>query len=321
MSEPVPSLFDYQALDVETCQFVQQKADETHGLLKRTADHILRIGQNLRAVKEKLPHGQFLSWVRTEFGMSRWTAQNFIRVAERLEDKWGNFHHLPLSVLYELAASSTSEDILAQVQDGQIPSTREAVKEAKEAERLARAAEQQARLEAERVRQQLAATLTAMQEKQATIERLGQEIARLQVQMDTPASPPTAETREVAASATMPEVQQQITSLQQRLQTMTQQRDDLARQVHRLTEEAQASAQKRNEGEPERRIRLNWYQITTEFQASVARVLARWPSFLDTQAFEAEDWQRLSHMRETARRVLNECSTLTQQRIVESPPS
>jgi Protein of unknown function (DUF3102) len=88
MDDSISAPFDYHALDAETRQFVLQKADETHGLLKRTAEHILHIGQNLQAVKEKLPHGQFLLWVETEFEMSRWTARNFIHVAEKLEDKW-----------------------------------------------------------------------------------------------------------------------------------------------------------------------------------------------------------------------------------------
>ena len=91
VDEMISAPFDYHTLDIETRQFVQQKADETHGLLKRTAEHILRVGQNLKAVKEKLPHGQFLLWIEAEFEMSRWTANNFIHVADKLEDKWRKF--------------------------------------------------------------------------------------------------------------------------------------------------------------------------------------------------------------------------------------
>ncbi len=249
--------------------------------------------------------------------MSRWTAQHFIRVADKLGDKWGNFHHLPISVLYELAAPSTSEDILTQIQNGQIPPTLEAVKEAREAERLARAAEQQARREAERVQQQLSTISTQMQEKQTTIEQLGQEIALLQKQLATQASP-TVEIKEVEKQVVTPEAKQQIADLQQRLQEVTRQRDALARRVDQLAEDARAAEQKHNEGAPERRIRLNWYQITAEFQSSVTKMLSRWPSFLDTQVFEADDWRRLSQTREIARRVLDECNALTQKRIVES---
>lgn len=319
MSEPVPSSFDYHTLDADTRQFVQQKANETHGLLKRTAEHILQIGQNLRAVKEKLPHGQFLPWVAAEFEMSRWTAQHFIRVADKLADKWGNFHHLPISVLYELATPSTSEDILTQIQNGQIPPTLEAVKEAKEAERLARAAEQQARNEVEHVQQQLSTISMQMQEKQTTIELLGQEIALLQKQLAAQESR-TVEMKEVEKQVITPEAKQQVADLQQRLQEVTRQRDALTRRVDQLAEDARAAEQKHSEGASERRIRLNWYQMTAEFQSGVTKMLSRWPSSLDTQAFEAGDWRRLSQTRELARRVQDECNALTQKRIVESTP-
>ena len=69
-------------------------------------------------------------------------------------------------MLYELAAPSTSEEILAQVQEGSLPPTLEAVKEAKEAERIAREAERQARIEAERIQQQFSAIHEEILEKQ-----------------------------------------------------------------------------------------------------------------------------------------------------------
>ncbi len=279
---PAPTTFDYQVLDTETRQYVQQKADETHGLLKRTAEHILRIGQNLKAVKEKLPHGQFLLWIETEFEMSRWTARNFMRVVDKLEDKWGNFHHLPVSVLYELAAPSTSEEILTQMQEGHLPPTLEAVKHAKEAERRAREAERQARGETEQVREQLFTVREEIQKKQETIEHLSHEIALLQEHIATLSSP-TVEIKEVEKFVVPPEVKAQVESLQQRLHTLTQQRDTLAQQVTQLGEEARTAAQKRNEGEQERRIRLNWYKATSEFRSSVTKILAQWPSPLDTR--------------------------------------
>jgi hypothetical protein len=89
MSDQVQqTAFSYEALDEETRQFVQRKTDEIHGLLKRTAENIIKIGQHLQMVKERLPHGQFLSWIETEFAMSRWTAQNFMRVADKFGNIW-----------------------------------------------------------------------------------------------------------------------------------------------------------------------------------------------------------------------------------------
>jgi hypothetical protein len=39
--------------------------------------------QELLAVKEALPHGQFLRWLRAEFGWPERTARNFMAVAEQ----------------------------------------------------------------------------------------------------------------------------------------------------------------------------------------------------------------------------------------------
>lgn len=320
MSEPVSIPFDYQALDEKTRQFVQQKADETHGLLKRTAEHIVHIGQNLKAVKEKLPHGQFLPWLEKEFEMSRWTAQHFIRVAEKLEDKWRNFHHLPVSVLYELAAPSTSDGILEQVQSGQIAPTIEAIKAAKEAERLARAAEKQVRTEMQVTRQQLIDREKEVEKKQTALDQLLREIAHLQEQMAT-----LKESKAIIKEVEMPvvpqEVQDRIEGLQQQVQTLKQQREKLSQQMSQLIQEAQTAALKRGEGTQEHRIRQHWYKVTSEFHASAMKLLAQWPPPLDTQAFEADDWTRLSQTKDVLRRLLDACDALvhaSQDAIVES---
>jgi hypothetical protein len=49
-----------EGLDVETREFVQLKTDEIHGQIKRTAEGVIKIGQNLIEVKEHLRHGRFL---------------------------------------------------------------------------------------------------------------------------------------------------------------------------------------------------------------------------------------------------------------------
>jgi len=101
---------------------------------------------------------------------------------------------------------------------------------------------------------------------------------------------------------------------------LTQQRDTLARQVAQLGEEAKAAAQKRGEGEQERRISLSWYKVTGEFQASVVKILSQWPSPLDTLVFETDDWTRLSQTKEVAQCFLAECAALTQRKVVDSAP-
>ena len=56
----IQTIFAYETLDEGTRIFIQQKTDETHLLLKRTAENILAIGFILQEIKERLPHGQFL---------------------------------------------------------------------------------------------------------------------------------------------------------------------------------------------------------------------------------------------------------------------
>src|SRR5258708_34037804 len=84
-TKPVAPTFDYESLKMggDTISLVMTKTEETKGLLKRTAENIIQVGQNLVAVKDMLPHGAFQPWLQVEFSMSYPTADNFMRVAER----------------------------------------------------------------------------------------------------------------------------------------------------------------------------------------------------------------------------------------------
>jgi hypothetical protein len=126
-----PTLFDYSSLDTDVRIFVQDKAQSIHARLKRTAEDIIAIGQDLIEVKARLGHGQFLPWLQSEFGMSRQTSHDFMRVAERFGDECRNFLHLPVSILYELAAPSTPDAVIEMVETKQIPATLSAIREAK----------------------------------------------------------------------------------------------------------------------------------------------------------------------------------------------
>lgn len=317
MSKSDTLSFEYNALTPEVRQFAQQKANETHGLLKRTAEHVLQIGQNLRAVKEKLPHGQFLPWVEKEFEMSRWTARNFIHVADKLEDKWRNFHHLPISVLYELASPSVSQEVLTQVQVGDISPTIDAIREAREAERNARDAEQKALAEAIRVQDQFSDLSQEVQTKRGMIEQLTYKIASLQERI-TELSATVIEIREVEKPIIPAEITAQMEQLQQQVAVLSEQRDALRHQGEQLREEIRIATRKSDEEEQDRRVRLNWYKATSEFRTIVMKFFAQWPSSLDTLAFEADDWTRLSQTKELAQKVVEECMSLTQQKVVSS---
>jgi DNA N-6-adenine-methyltransferase (Dam)/Protein of unknown function (DUF3102) len=126
------ALFDYGSLDSDTRAFVQKKAQSIHARLKRTAEDVIAIGQDLIEVKARLQHGQFEKWLDCEFGMSLQAARNFIHVARRFGNKSTNFVDFPVSVLYELAAPSTPDTIIKQVETGQIEPTLPAIREAKQ---------------------------------------------------------------------------------------------------------------------------------------------------------------------------------------------
>jgi DNA repair exonuclease SbcCD ATPase subunit len=302
--------FDYESLDEVTRAFVEQKTNETHGLLKRTAEHIIQIGQNLLEVQKRLPEMKFSAWLRAEFAFSRRTAYNFMKVATKFGGSCATVAQLPATILYELA--SASDEIIQQVENGALAPDLDAIKAAKEAER-------QARAEVDTVQRHLSTAHKEMQEQQCTIEQLTHQIASLQEQIAR-LSAQAPQIKEVEKVVVPAEVKAHIEALHQQLSTMKEQRDALAGRVRQLAEEARAAAQRHGESEQERRIRLNWYRVTSEFHAVVTRLLSQWPSPLDTLAFDASDWARLSQTKDLAQRFLAECCALSETRIVESTP-
>ncbi len=296
MNEPgLPEPFDYSILDEQIREIVLRKTDETHGLMRRTAESIVAIGQNLLIVQKHLPEMKFSAWLRAEFDLSRQSAYNFMRVAARFGGSCKTVLQLPARVLYELASSSDA--IVEQVETGQLLPTIEAIKAAKEGERQAREAERQA--------------FSEIQARQATIEQLTRDLEGLRQHL---AAMPALEVqiREVEKRFVPPEITAQLDTQQQKVVALTQQRDTLSKQVSELQKQVRARESERLEGEHERRIRLNWYRISSEFQRSLRSILSQWPSPLDVLAFEADDWTRLSQIKELARRFLEECTRLTQ---------
>lgn len=84
-------------------------------LVRRVAEDLIQIGQELIAVKDFLPHGQFTLWIETEFRLHPRTARRMMAVAERLGHKADTLSDLSASVLYELAADSTPAETVDRV--------------------------------------------------------------------------------------------------------------------------------------------------------------------------------------------------------------
>lgn len=102
--------FDYSPLDTKIAEQARSIADRIRERLKKTLEDLIEVGTDLLAVKETLPHGQFLPWLKGEFGWSERTAQNFMSVAEKF--KSANSAELPIqpSAAYLLAAPAVPDE-------------------------------------------------------------------------------------------------------------------------------------------------------------------------------------------------------------------
>ena len=107
--------FDYKILNQENRQYIQETTRDLKERLQRTAQEIWEIGQKLADVQSRLDHGQFGSWLEAEFGWSRRTAYNFIRVYKAFHEnaKFAQTNIAP-SALYILASPSTPQSIRDQ---------------------------------------------------------------------------------------------------------------------------------------------------------------------------------------------------------------
>ncbi len=77
--------FDYSPLEAQVAERLRASAETIRQQVRNTLECAIKIGQELLAVKEALAHGQFLPWLKAEFGWSERTAQNFMSVAERFK--------------------------------------------------------------------------------------------------------------------------------------------------------------------------------------------------------------------------------------------
>jgi hypothetical protein len=102
--------FNYELLETKLADKLRNAADRIRERVKKTVEDIIEVGNDLLAVKEALPHGQFLPWIKAEFGWSERTAQNFMSVAEQF--KSAKIADLPIqpSAAYLLAAPSVPDE-------------------------------------------------------------------------------------------------------------------------------------------------------------------------------------------------------------------
>lgn len=134
----------YDALaqaDQEVVQRATLEIRELHGeieaaeermasLFKMTVEKAIQIGERLTRVKDVLPHGQFLPWIRAEFPFSHDTASNYMKVSKRFSkdeiSKVSKFT-IPLSAFHVLADAPDSAiaEVTQRAEQGQPTSVAE----------------------------------------------------------------------------------------------------------------------------------------------------------------------------------------------------
>ncbi len=116
-------LFSYAALSREDEAAARSDAALIKAHMRSAAESIIEVGLALKRQKERLPHGTFLPWIATEFGMSADTANRMMLVAATYAEKSRIVRDLGPTALYELAAPSTPPEVRDQVEalviDGQ----------------------------------------------------------------------------------------------------------------------------------------------------------------------------------------------------------
>jgi len=231
-----------------------------------------------------------------------------MEVAEKFASKYDNLSHLPLSVLYELAAPSTTASVVEGVLAGDIAPTIQAVREARAAERQARA--EKVTLE-HQLQQERADAHTQISALTAQMERLQQQIRELG----------TPQIQEVPVVPT--EMTQQLEHLRGQVKTLKEQRETLSKHAEQLAEQVRSTALRQEVEDEAQRLRLAWRSTTQAFESAILKALSAWPTLLDTQVFEASDWQRLDSVKHQCLRLLDECDRLrgAAGRVVEERPA
>ena len=103
---------------------IDDAAERIRNHMTKTVENIIAIGRDLILVKERLGHGEFGKWIAAEFRMTDRSARNFMRVAERFEDKSEIISDFEPTVLYALAAPSTPDEVVEKaLQQAQIGET------------------------------------------------------------------------------------------------------------------------------------------------------------------------------------------------------
>lgn len=338
--------FRYEVLDTDDREFVQEKEYEIRTHWTRAASEIMASGEKLLLVQDRLKkankgrHGSFTGWLR-KVGLSDGNAFFSMKAYTRF-GKRENFAVQSFSAAAFHALTYASDEVVDQVISGEILPTRNTIreaerkqKEAEEKEKQARQAEAKAKADAQATQQEL---LLFKATSQYEIDELTRQMGALKREMEK-ATTPQIEIREITKEVASPSLTMRLETLQKRISelntqleaekkatpaTAQKQLEKLQEQVNQLTEVRNAQAQrlekmqkdmqtavlKKESSDNDDRIRQSWRLITSEVHACLMRLLGQWPTPIDVRSFDEDEWDRLTHLQSTIRRILDECESL-----------
>ncbi|BCG92590.1 DUF3102 domain-containing protein [Mesorhizobium sp. 131-2-1] len=108
--------FDYRQIeDAAVRERAELIAAEIKANLETVGKAFLDNGRKLLAIKNDLGHGQFLSWLASEFEWSERTANNYMSVAQHFGDEFHVVSYLPSQTIYRLASKSVCQKVRTKV--------------------------------------------------------------------------------------------------------------------------------------------------------------------------------------------------------------
>ena len=289
----------YDGLPVETVASLRQRAFRIKGIVHAAA---VEVGKEFAEAKKEITpykNGGFEQWVETETGITRAYAYQLINAYEKFGEVYNNYT-LSNTAMLLLSSPSVSQEArneaIQRAESGEKITVKIAkeIIEAKQAQERAEEEAQRAYEEAKKASQQLWQT---QEVSRVRSEQLNAEIDRLKLEIELLKKP----------AVISPEAQTEIDKLTKQRDNLSQLVKDLSADLDTLREDKEV---KRAQEVQDLRIRQNWRSTTDAFHKQVLKLLGQFPAPIDTQVFEAEDWERLSQVQELARRFQAECSNL-----------
>ena len=112
--------FDYSALSEDDALRGRAAASRIKRRNHKMVEAIIENGQDLLAMKLRIPHGQFEAWIDAECGVSERTARNYMAAARAFGGKTAIVADLSPTTIYALtSADNVRSDVIEKRGAGQ----------------------------------------------------------------------------------------------------------------------------------------------------------------------------------------------------------